>query len=229
MHLDECEVLRQKRQETDGYVALQLGVGEAKDSRVNISTRGQFALSGTKPKRKVSEFIVTQDCLLPPGTKISAMHFVPGQLIDVCGISKGKGFQGVMKLHNFRGGRATHGNSLSHRVPGATGMRQDPGRVFKNKKMPGRMGSDTVTVQNLFVLKVDPVRDLVYVKGAVPGNAGVFVRMVDAVKGPFFPSAPPLPTFFAPEGKSFADLEPVFANMGDKDSGIFEVPTADLI
>ena len=287
LHLDECQVLHKKTIETDGYTALQLGVGEAKASRVNITTAGQYTLSGATPKRKVAEFTVTPDALLPEGTKISALHFVPGQLVDVCGISKGKGFQGVMKKWNFKGGRATHGNSLSHRVPGSTGMRQDPGRVhiyihtymcickyiyihiytyihiyirtythhtylntythtythtyihtyilthihtyihayihtiqvFKNKKMPGRMGSERTTMQNLFVLKVDPVRDLVYVKGAVPGNAGTFLRIVDAVKGPFYPSPPPFPTYTGDmEG------EAVFAPMSPTDRGVFKVP-----
>jgi len=217
--LDECQVLQQKRMETDGYTALQLGVGEAKARRVNIVTAGQYKLSGAKPKRNVQEFLVSPDALLEPGTKISALHFVPGQLVDVCGISKGKGFQGVMKRHNFKGGRATHGTSLAHRVPGSTGMRQDPGKVFKNKKMPGRMGGERKTTQNLFVLKVDAARDLVYVRGAVPGNAGVFVRIVDAVKGPFAPSPLPIPTFTG-DTKG----EAVFAPMSLTDSGIFTAP-----
>jgi large subunit ribosomal protein L3 len=124
-----------------------------------------------------------------------------------------------LKRHNFAGGRASHGNSLSHRVLGSTGMRQDPGRVFKGKKMPGRMGGDRTTMQNLFVLKVDPARDLVYVKGAVPGNAGVFVRIVDAVKGPYYPVPPPFPTYTG-------DMtgEAVFAPMSPTDAGIFKVP-----
>lgn len=125
---------------------------------------------GAAPKRKIAEFRVTPDALLKPGQKISVTHFVPGQLVDVAGISKGKGFQGGMKRWNFGGGSASHGNSLSHRTIGGTGMRQDPGRVFKNKKMPGRMGSERKTVQNLMVLKIDPVRDLLYIKGAIPGR-----------------------------------------------------------
>lgn len=156
LHLDGCEVVQVKTQDTDGYYALQLGVGELKPNRINITTAGHFAKYGVSVKRKLMEFQVTPDALLPPGTKISAMHFVPGQvwcqftysftyqslnssqLVDVSGTSKGKGFQGVMKRWNFGGGPATHGNSLSHRVPGSTGCRQDPGRVFKNKKMPGK-------------------------------------------------------------------------------------------
>eukprot|EP00601_Ochromonadales_sp_CCMP2298_P034030 CAMPEP_0173355134 /NCGR_PEP_ID=MMETSP1144-20121109/17584_1 /TAXON_ID=483371 /ORGANISM="non described non described, Strain CCMP2298" /LENGTH=292 /DNA_ID=CAMNT_0014303785 /DNA_START=279 /DNA_END=1154 /DNA_ORIENTATION=+ len=199
LQLDNCEVVQVKTEETDGYTALQLGVGVAKPSRVKRSTAGHVGKAGVEPKRKLGEFRVSADALLPAGTLINALHFVPGQLVDVCGTSKGKGFQGVMKLWNFKGGKATHGNSLSHRVMGSTGNCQDPGRVFKGKKMPGRMGGDRITVQNLFVLKVDPQRQLLYVKGAVPGTNGNYVRIVDSVKGPFYPSPPPFPTFLAAE------------------------------
>lgn len=220
LHLDECEVLTQKTDEKHGYTAVQLGVGEAKINRVGVCHRGQYRAASDKagreikPKRKVAEFRVTPDCLLPEGTKLSALHFVAGQKVDICGISKGKGFQGVMKRWNFGGGNATHGNSLSHRVAGSTGMCQDPGKVLKGKKMAGRMGSERVTVQNLTIVKIDPARNLLYVRGAVPGNAGVFVRVVDAVKGPFYPSPPPYPTY-SPEanGETWDDLakkEPIF-------------------
>lgn len=195
LHLDDCRVVQVKTVETNGYNGLQLGVGEAKLKRVTISKLGHFNKVGVVPKRKLWEFRVSPDCIIPEGTHVRAQHFVPGQLVDVCGVSKGKGFQGVMKLWNFSGGRATHGNSLSHRVLGSTGQRQDPGRVFKGKKMPGRMGSDRVTIQNLKVIKIDPSRELVYVHGAVPGNKGIFVRITDAIKGPFFPSPPPIPTY----------------------------------
>lgn len=195
LQLDSCQVVQVKTEANEGYTALQLGVGEAKPQRVKLPMQGHCDKAGVTPKRKLMEFRVSPDCILPPGTKISAQHFVPGQLIDVCGISKGKGFQGVMRRWGFGGGAATHGNSVSHRVPGSTGCRQDPGRVFKNKKMAGRMGSDRVTVQNLKVLRIDPIRDLLYVHGGVPGNNGTFVRVVDAVKGPFYPSPPPVPTF----------------------------------
>jgi large subunit ribosomal protein L3 len=158
LQLDNCEVVQTKTEETNGYTALQLGVGEAKPSRVKKPQAGHFAKAGVSPKRKLQEFCVTPDAVLPAGTKIEAMHFVPGQLVDVCGISKGKGFQGVMKRWNFGGGRATHGNSLSHRIIGSTGCRQDPGKVFKNKKMPGRMGSERITTQNLTVLKVSTLK-----------------------------------------------------------------------
>ena len=155
VQLDNLEVVQTKTEETDGYTAVQLGVGEAKRTRVNKPLAGHFARAGVTPKRKLQEFRVTPDALLSIGTKVEAMHFVPGQKVDVCGISKGKGFQGVMKRWNFGGGRATHGNSLSHRIIGSTGCRQDPGKVFKNKKMPGRMGNERITTQNLTVLKVN--------------------------------------------------------------------------
>mmetsp|Transcript_19773 Transcript_19773/g.42980 ORF Transcript_19773/g.42980 Transcript_19773/m.42980 type:complete len:275 (-) Transcript_19773:236-1060(-) len=145
LQLDNCEVVQVKTEETDGYTALQLGVGVAKPSRVKRSTAGHVGKAGVEPKRKLGEFRVSADALLPAGTLINALHFVPGQLVDVCGTSKGKGFQGVMKLWNFKGGKATHGNSLSHRVMGSTGNCQHPGRMFKDKNMPGRMG-DRVTV-----------------------------------------------------------------------------------
>jgi large subunit ribosomal protein L3 len=173
LHLDECQVIRVMTEETDGYTAMQLGVGEKKLRRVKITEAGQYLEKansipgGIKPKRKLMEFRISPDSMLPVGTKIQGMHFVAGQLIDVCGISKGKGFQGVMKRHNFRGGPASHGTSRNHRKPGSTGCRQDPGRTFKNKKMPGRMGSDRITTQNLKILKIDPIRDLIYVKGII--------------------------------------------------------------
>lgn len=206
LQLDECCVVQVKVEETDGYNALQLGVGDVKAKRLGISRLGQFSKAGVSPKRRLQEFRVTPDCLIPVGTTIRAQHFVAGQLVDVCGITRGKGFQGVMKKWGFGGGRATHGNSLSHRTVGSTGQRQDPGRVFKGKKMPGRMGSERVTVQNQKVIKIDPARELLYVQGAVPGSAGGFVRVTDAVKGPFFPSPPPIPTYvFQP--KSPGDVE----------------------
>ncbi len=137
LHMDDVRVVQTKTVENEGYFGLQVGVGEAKLRRVQPRILGQYKKAGLSPKRNLQEFRITGDCVLPPGTHLRALHFVPGQLVDVAGTSKGKGFAGVMKRWNFGGGRATHGNSLSHRVPGSTGCRQDPGRVFKNKKMPG--------------------------------------------------------------------------------------------
>lgn len=205
LQLDSCQVVQVKTKELNGYDALQLGVGEAKVKKVKRAAMGHYAKAGVLPKRKLMEFRVSPDCLLPVGATIHAQHFVPGQLVDVCGISKGKGFQGVMKRWGFRGGPASHGNSLSHRIAGSTGCRQDPGRVFKNRKMAGRMGGDRVTVQNLKVMRIDPDRALVYIWGGVPGNNGTFLRITDAVKGPFFPSPPPIPTFVGEVGTGLID------------------------
>lgn len=224
LQLDSCQVVQAKTDDTNGYTALQLGVGEAKAKRVKISAKGHFDKAGVVPKRSLQEFRVSPDCLLPVGTQIHAVHFVPGQKVDVCSTSKGKGFQGVMKRWNFSGGRASHGASVSHRIPGSTGMRGDPGRVFKNKKMPGRMGSERTTMQNLTVLRIDPVRELVYVKGSVPGNAGVFCRIVDAVKGPFYPSPPPTPTFPLKKGQEGFPTDILYAPAGEADPGIVKEP-----
>mmetsp|Transcript_4087 Transcript_4087/g.4177 ORF Transcript_4087/g.4177 Transcript_4087/m.4177 type:complete len:291 (-) Transcript_4087:82-954(-) len=219
LQLDHCKVIQPKEIETDGYTSLQLGIGEPKLKRVKITASGHFQKWKVDPSRKLMEFRVTPDALLPSGTVIHAQHFVAGQLVDVCGISKGKGFQGAMKRWNFKGGPASHGNSLSHRVLGSTGQCQDPGRVFKNKKMAGHMGVERVTVQNLRVLKIDPQRELLYVKGGIPGGRGTFVRIVDAVKGPFYPSPPPFPTYTGPVSQ-----EEIFAPVAKEDPGKFKEP-----
>lgn len=297
LHLDNCRVVQVKRPETDGYCALQLGVGTQKVAhitvdhaehnaehnegdadimdhaserrrsksrqRVKATLLGHFrpcleanhnhnhnanlkgnigneahkvsditSLLHTQSEtisRKLAEFRVTADALLPVGTQIAALHFVPGQLVDVCGTSKGKGFQGAMKRWNFGGGPASHGNSLAHRALGATGQCQDPGRVFKNKKMPGRMGGQRTTVQNLYLLKIDTERQLLYVKGAVPGCNGSFVRVSDAVKGPFHPQPPPFPTWDSQDSQRQGEEEDViqaeiFAPLPDADTGILKEP-----
>lgn len=226
LHLDSCQVVQVKTEETNGYTALQLGVGEAKPNRVKITAAGHFNKAGVKPKRKLEEFRITPDALLPVGTQINAVHFVAGQLVDIRGITKGKGFQGVMKRWNFSGGRASHGNSRNHRTLGSTGQCQDPGRVWKGKKMPGRMGGKNNTTQNLKVVKIDPVRNLVYVKGAVPGTNGSFIRISDAVKGPFFPSPPPFPTAMGPEYENLT--EEIFAPVSETDPGNFKIPENQL-
>jgi len=183
LHLDNCQVIAQRSVEKDGYVALQLGAGAAKVKRTSKSMRGHFAKSKVEPKRKVVEFRVSEDCLLDIGAELSASHFVPGQKVDVSGISIGKGFAGAMKRHNFRGLRATHGVSISHRSHGSTGQCQDPGKVFKGKKMAGHMGDKRRTQQNLEVIRIDEARNLVLVHGAIPGSKGKWVEMRDAVKG----------------------------------------------
>ena len=182
LQIDNLQVVATRSVEKDGYTAVQLGSGKAKVKNVTKPQRGHFAKAGVEPKLKLIEFRVSEDALLNVGDELSAEHFNVGQKIDVTGESKGKGFQGVMKRWNFGGLRATHGVSVSHRSHGSTGQRQDPGKVFKGKKMAGHLGSERVTVQNLEVAKVDEARGLILVKGAVPGSKGSYVLVRDAVK-----------------------------------------------
>jgi large subunit ribosomal protein L3 len=212
--VDNCQVVQTKLEDQHGYTALQLGISDAKYKNVTKPLRVHYEKAGVAPKRKLQEFRIKPEAILPEGTTLQARHFVPGQLVDVCGISKGKGFQGAMKRHGFGGMRASHGVSKTHRALGSTGQCQDPGRVFKGKKMAGRMGTDRVTIQNLKVYKIDPERNLVYVKGHVPGNNGGFVRITDAVKGPHFPSPPPFPTYYPKEDDEMGEL---YAPADEKD------------
>ncbi|KPN64041.1 large subunit ribosomal protein L3 [Aliiroseovarius crassostreae] len=182
LQLDNLQVVAQRTIETDGYTAVQLGAGEAKAKRTSQPMRGVYAKAGVAPKRKLVEFRVPAENLIEVGAEISAEHFVEGQKVDVAGTSIGKGFAGAMKRHNFGGLRATHGVSISHRSHGSTGQCQDPGRVFKGKKMAGHMGAVRVTTQNLEVVKTDADRGLVFIKGAVPGSKGGWVTVKDAVK-----------------------------------------------
>jgi large subunit ribosomal protein L3 len=190
LKLDNCQVVAHRTTDKEGYVALQLGVGTRKAKNVSKAMRGHFAKSKVEPKRKVAEFRVTQDALIPVGAEITADHFVPGQYVDVTGTSVGKGFAGGMKRWNFGGLRASHGVSISHRSIGSTGGRQDPGKTFKNKKMPGHMGDRTVTTLNLKVIRTDVERGLLLVEGAVPGAKGGFIMVRDAVKHPLPKDAP---------------------------------------
>ncbi len=182
LQLDNLQVVSQRTSEKDGYSAVQLGAGTPKVKRVSKAMRGHFAGSGVAPKRKLAEFRVTPDNLIEVGAELSAEHFLEGQKVDVSGTSIGKGFQGAMKRHNFGGLRASHGVSISHRSHGSTGQCQDPGRVFKGKKMAGHMGAVRVTTQNLEVVKTDADRGLIMIKGAVPGSKGGWVTIKDAVK-----------------------------------------------
>lgn len=184
LKLDTCQVVGQKTVEKNGYTALQLGVGTAKVKRLTKADRGQFAVAKVEPKRKVVEFRVSPENLVDVGEEIIADHYFAGQYVDVSGTSVGKGFAGAMKRHNFGGLRASHGVSVSHRSHGSTGQCQDPGKVFKGKKMAGQMGNERVTVQNLQIVKTDTERGLIMVKGAVPGAKGGWVRLSDAVKKP---------------------------------------------
>jgi large subunit ribosomal protein L3 len=182
LRVEDCEVVATRRPEREGYAAVQIGVGKAKAKNVTKPMRGHFAKANVPPKAKLAEFRVSEDALLEPGTALSVEHFVVGQYVDVAGTSIGKGFAGAMKRWGFRGLRASHGVSISHRSHGSTGQRQDPGKVFKGKKMAGHMGDRRVTVQNLEVVGVDKERGLVLVRGAVPGARGGYVRITDAVK-----------------------------------------------
>lgn len=182
LKVDNCQVVGTKVAEKDGYTAVQLGVGVAKVKRVSKAMRGHFAKAKVEPKRKLVEFRVSDDALLKMGDQLTVDHFLMGQYVDVTGTSIGKGFAGVMKRHNFGGLRASHGVSVSHRSHGSTGQRQDPGKVFKGKKMAGHLGNEQVTVQNLEIVLTDPEKGLLGIRGAIPGNPGGYVLIRDAVK-----------------------------------------------
>src|ERR1700749_2987013 len=182
LSLDGCQVTAQRTKDKDGYVALQLGAGPKKAKNTSQAMRGHFAKALVEPKRVLAEFRVDEDGLIDVGAEFTADHFVPGQKVDISGLTVGKGFAGAMKRWNFKGLRATHGVSVSHRSHGSTGQRQDPGKVFKNKKMAGHLGQETVTTQNLQIVRVDAERGLLFVRGAVPGSKGSWVKVRDAVK-----------------------------------------------
>jgi large subunit ribosomal protein L3 len=182
LRIDNCQVVAHRTVERDGYIALQLGVGAAKVKNVSKPMRGHYAAAKVEPKAHMAEFRVSEDALVDIGAEITAAHFVAGQYVDVTGTSIGKGFAGGMKRHNFGGLRASHGVSVSHRSLGSTGQRQDPGKTFKNKKMAGHMGAERVTTLNLEVVAADAARGVLMVRGAVPGSAGGWVLVRDAVK-----------------------------------------------
>ncbi len=185
LQLDNLQVVAQRTADKDGYSAVQLGAGTAKAKRVSKAMRGHYAAASVAPKRKIAEFRVAPENLIGVGEEITADHYFEGQFVDVSGTSIGKGFAGAMKRHNFGGLRASHGVSISHRSHGSTGQCQDPGKVFKGKKMAGHMGAARVTTQNLQVVKTDADRGLIMIKGAVPGSKGGWVTIKDAVKKPF--------------------------------------------
>jgi large subunit ribosomal protein L3 len=182
LHVDQLQVVDVRTKERDGYAALQLGWGKAKVKNVSDPNKGHYARVKVEPKQRVREFRVSEDAVLEIGATLSAAHFVVGQKIDVCGVTKGKGFAGGMKRWNFRGLEASHGVSVSHRSHGSTGNRQDPGKTFKNKKMAGHLGVERVTTMNLVIAGVDAEKGLLMVRGAVPGSKGEFVTVRDAVK-----------------------------------------------
>jgi large subunit ribosomal protein L3 len=206
LQLEKVQVLGQRTVEKHGYTAVQLGAGTRKPSRVSKAERQNFVIAESEPKRKVVEFRVSPENLVEVGAEITADHFATGQLVDVSGISQGKGFQGAMKRWNFAGLRATHGVSITHRAHGSTGQRQDPGKVFKGKKMAGHMGDERVTTQNLVVVKTDVARGLIMIRGAVPGSKGNWVMVRDAVKKPLHKDAPK-PAGFKPKAAVAAAKE----------------------
>jgi large subunit ribosomal protein L3 len=185
LQLDNLQVVAQRTAELDGYSAVQLGAGAAKAKRTTAAMRGHFAAAKVEPKRKIAEFRVSPENLIGVGEEITADHYFEGQFVDIAGTSIGKGFAGAMKRHNFGGLRASHGVSISHRSHGSTGQCQDPGKVFKGKKMAGHLGAVRVTTQNLQVVRTDSDRGLIMVKGSVPGSKGGWVTIKDAVKKPF--------------------------------------------
>lgn len=197
LKLEGVQVLAQRTDDKHGYTALQLGAGSRKASRVPRPERESFAKAKVEPKRRVAEFRVSPENLIEVGAEITADHFVKGQLVDITGTNQGKGFQGAMKRWHFHGLRATHGVSVVHRSHGSTGQRQDPGKVFKGKKMAGHMGAEQVTTQNLEVVQTDKDKGLILVRGAVPGHKGNWVLVRDAVKRPL-PESAPKPGAFKP-------------------------------
>ena len=221
LQLDEVQVVGRRETDRDGYTAVQLGAGTAKAKNVAKPQRAAFGKAEVEPKVKVVEFRVAEEALLDVGAHISADHFVAGQLVDVAGVTQGKGFAGAMKRWGFGGLRATHGVSVSHRSHGSTGNRQDPGRVFKNKKMAGHMGARNRTQQNLEVVRTDPIRGLLFIKGSVPGHKGSWLTVSDAIKLPRHDSAP-YPAGLLEELKQ-NEVEVPTAGLVD-DAAVHEIP-----
>ena len=207
LKVDQCQVVAHRTKDKNGYTALQVGVGKAKVKNVSKAERGRFSVAKVEPKRKIAEFRVTEDAVIPVGAEITADHFIVGQFVDVTGTTTGKGFAGGMKRWNFGGLRATHGVSVSHRSIGSTGGRQDPGKTFKNKKMPGHLGAERVTTQNLRVVSTDVERGLILVEGAVPGVAGGWIYVRDAVKRKL-PNDVPMPGKFRAANDAAPAVEP---------------------
>lgn len=199
LKLEKLQVVGQRTEDKNGYTAVQLGAGTRKPSRLTKSERQSFAVAKVEPKRKLAEFRVSPDNMIEVGSEITADHFVAGQFVDVTGTSKGKGFQGAMKRWNFGGLHASHGVSISHRSHGSTGQCQDPGKVFKGKKMAGHMGDERVTTQNLVVVQTDVERGLLMIRGAVPGAKGGWVVVRDAVKKTL-PKDAPMPAALKDSG-----------------------------
>jgi large subunit ribosomal protein L3 len=207
LRLGQCQVVAHRTKDKNGYVALQLGSGPRRPNNMNKADRGYFGKAKVEPRRKLAEFRVSEDALIPVGAEITADHFVIGQFVDVCGISIGKGFAGGMKRWNFGGLRASHGVSISHRSIGSTDGRQDPGKTFKNKKMPGHMGVDRITTLNLKIVSTDVERGLLLIEGAVPGAKGGWITVRDAVKKKLPKEAPKPGKFRVSEAAAEAKSE----------------------
>lgn len=226
LQMENLQVVAQRTNEKDGYTAVQLGAGSAKAKRTSQAMRGHFASAKVEPKRKIAEFRVSEANLIDVGEEIVASHFLEGQKVDVAGTSIGKGFAGAMKRHNFGGLRASHGVSISHRSHGSTGQCQEPGRVFKGKKMAGHMGAVRVTTQNLEVIKTDIERGLIMIKGAVPGSKGGWVTIKDAAKKKA-PAELPMPaalrSALAPE-PSVAEADQADDQLEVRDENLAETP-----
>src|SRR4051812_2812261 len=222
LQLDDVQVIGRRETDRDGYTAVQLGAGTAKAKNVAKPQRSAFGKAEVEPKVRVAEFRVADDALLDIGSHISADHFVAGQLVDVAGVTQGKGFAGAMKRWNFGGLRATHGVSVSHRSHGSTGNRQDPGRVFKNKKMAGHMGARNRTQQNLEIVRTDPIRGLLFIKGSVPGHKGAWLSVSDAIKLPRNESAP-YPAGLVDTKAKIDESELPVAGLVD-DAAVHEIP-----
>lgn len=204
--VDDCQVVAVRTAERDGYNAVQLGVANRKPKNVTKPMRGHFAKAKVEPKRKLAEFRVSEDALLEAGARLSPKHFVDGQKVDVTGISIGKGFQGGMRRWNFAGLEATHGVSVSHRSHGSTGQCQDPGKVFKGKKMAGHLGAERVTILNLEIVATDEDRGFILVKGAIPGSKSGWVMIRDAAKRAA-PEGVPYPAALIEEAAAAAPAE----------------------
>ena len=222
LQLEELQVIGRREMDRDGYTAVQLGAGKAKAKNVAKPQRSAFGKAEVEPKARVAEFRVDEDALLDVGARISAEHFVAGQMVDVSGVTQGKGFAGAMKRWGFGGLRATHGVSVSHRSHGSTGNRQDPGRVFKNKKMAGHMGARNRTQQNLEIVRTDPIRGLLFVKGSVPGHKGAWLTVSDAIKLPRHDSAP-YPAALIEKAKPVEEQEHAPAGLVDE-GAVHEIP-----
>ncbi|HBM11281.1 MAG TPA: 50S ribosomal protein L3 [Rhodospirillaceae bacterium] len=214
LQMDGLQVTAVRTQETDGYTAVQLGLGKRKVKHTTKAMRGHFAKASVEPKRKLAEFRVDAENLLAPGDELQADHFLAGQWVDATGITIGKGFAGAMKRHNFGGLRASHGVSVSHRSHGSTGQCQDPGKVFKGKKMAGHMGASQITKQNLQVVQTDVTRGLILVKGAIPGSKNAWILLKDAVKKAL-PEGAPSPASLKPTNAPVEEETPVAAAADD--------------